>query len=157
VEGNNGENRSLDGMLTHDSKKPRSIWWAYKCYGDMTGKLYDVSVVEEKPGYRVDGLTAYNAETKETRILIGSYENERTLDIRLALTGFKSSGSFFRKDRIRIKALRIPDTGTNPFESPLPILDESNVKPGKDLILHLPHIAPGEVVSVQLGLDSRIE
>jgi hypothetical protein len=149
VKGNNGENRSLDGMLTHDTKKPRSIWWAYKYYGDMEGSLYDLSVMEAKPRFRVNGLASYDPVAGDGRILLGSYEKERTLDICLNISGITVSHSLFRMDRIRTRAFRIPDTQTKPLEAPLLILDNTIAVPGKDLVLHLPQLAPGEVISME--------
>ncbi|MBN1900402.1 hypothetical protein JW926_03640 [Candidatus Sumerlaeota bacterium] len=51
---------------------------------------------------------------------------------------------------LKLKAFRIPDTGTQPLGAPLEILDETIKVSGKDLSLNLPDLAPGEVISIEI-------
>lgn len=65
------ENQSLDGILTHPDRQPRSTWWAYKGYADVTGRLVDLS-----PSAAVDGVAGMDPKTKAVRVILGRDGNE---------------------------------------------------------------------------------
>ena len=150
VVGNNGENASLDGMLTHDTKRPRSCWWAYKCYGDMAGKLFQVARKGE-PTPRIDGLACYDSEAAIAQVLVGSYEKERRMDVALTFLNVNKARGLSRWNKVRVIAERIPSTGTEPLEKPIPVLDEKMSISDNTLTVTLPALAPDEAYSVRLS------
>ena len=54
----NGWQPMLNGLLTPELK-PRSTWWAFKAYGDLSGEL-----VEVKKGKWIHGIAGSTKKTK---------------------------------------------------------------------------------------------
>jgi hypothetical protein len=69
---NNGENASLDGLLTPDTKQPRSTWWMYERYAEMGGTLagFQPGVVKNGSGIvTFDGLAT--GQDGKVQVLFG--------------------------------------------------------------------------------------
>ncbi len=58
---------NLDGLLTDNSVAPRSIYWAYVKYGEMTGNMMNVSTTQAT----IDGVASLDSTTG--RALIGNF------------------------------------------------------------------------------------
>lgn len=61
-----GEHGTQLANLLTDDFKPRSTWWAYKAYADLTGRRAGLN----KSG-TVDGIAAWDAQRKTAQIILG--------------------------------------------------------------------------------------
>lgn len=57
---------ALSGLLTHDTKKPRSTWWVYRQYADMAGTWAELT-----PTTSVNGLAAVDEAENLATVLLG--------------------------------------------------------------------------------------
>ncbi len=108
-------------MLTPDNKLPRSNWWAYKTYAEMSGKLYDIVRTTNTPLPLADGLAAFDSDTKKTIILLGSYESTKKLEFNVTLFNLDKLSGLVKNNRIFLTTELIPYTSTNTLSSPIQI------------------------------------
>jgi hypothetical protein len=72
---NNCFNSTLTGVVTID-RKPRSLWWLYKYYADMTGQIKYLD------GYsNITGFSATDNNTHTTRFLIGALNSSQNVNL----------------------------------------------------------------------------
>ena len=98
------ENQSLDGILTHPDKQPRSPWWAYKGYADITGRL-----VEVRPGASVDGVAGLDAQARTVRAILG--RDGGSGDVQVDVAHVQGS-------KVHVRAERIPASGWDAVATP---------------------------------------
>jgi len=149
VGGDNGENRSLDGMLTYDTKQPRSHWWAYKAYGDVTGQMVDVAR-GGSPTPLIDGVAGYDNAAASAVVVIGSYETTKTMDVALTITNLNQAPSLAAGGSVYALVERIPYTGTDPLAAPERISGGNVPVSGNSLTLNLPALPPNGAYEVRL-------
>ena len=119
----NTYNASLDGLLTDDTKLPRSTWWVYKRYGEMTGTMVQVDA-----GASVNGLASVNATTDVATILIGRDFNDFGYQstvptttpplANLQLTGIVASMGIPLGTPLSVELQRIADRGYAAYTGP---------------------------------------
>jgi hypothetical protein len=105
---------TLQGLLTKTDREPRSLWWMYKSYGDLTGQI-----VEVDPGKTVDGVVAIDTETDIVRAVIGRYE-----DISEPVL-IRFQGIDRRFNTARVQAEHIKNTEAEPLEKPERTLEQT--------------------------------
>lgn len=124
VVGFNSSNDSLSGLLTHDTKEPRSTWWVYRQYADMAGQWADFDASTS-----VDGLAAIDATGKTVTVLLGRDFGDAGVvvgpaapanpeDVRLNLTGLGAVTEAGAERRSLLVVSHIPDSGTNALAAP---------------------------------------
>ena len=105
---NNGFNASLDGLLTHDTKKPRSTWWTYKYYADITGKIVKVT----RPGrdIPIDGVAGYDisGDKPVARMLFGWFLPKTKTDLTINIRNINKVKGLKTKGKVHVKVTRIP-------------------------------------------------
>jgi len=130
------ENQSLDGILTPD-KQPRSAWWAYKGYADITGRL-----VEVRPSASVDGVASLDVRSKTVRVILGR-DGGTSGSVEMLINGLKSQ-------KMHILAQRIPASGWDALAKPETKLDEDYVVTGGRLKVGLPDFGPSDAYVITL-------
>lgn len=109
----NCDNQTLDGILTYPERKPRSTWWAYKGYGDITGRLLQV-----EPSQTVAAVAGLDPRSGEVRVVLGRDGGTAgAVEVLLAGAGRFSGGA-------RVTASRIPASGPKALSAPTPVIDE---------------------------------
>ncbi len=146
--GFNGFNQSLDGLLTPDGQ-PRSTWWTYKAYGELSGKM---TKIDPDRG-TVRGVASYNATTKEARLVLGREMGYfgGTVNVPLTLAHLTHTGLFAEGERVRIVANRIADSGANALAAPPAAVDTTAVVVNGALRFTLPNFGPSDAYSVLIA------
>lgn len=108
----------LTGILTPDLK-PRSVWWTYKAYGDITGERVAVH-----PGLSVHGVAGVDEADESVRMVLGRDEGTDA-EVRIRVDGLGGVPCLAGRKAVRIEAQRIPNTEYEPLEALEPMLDEN--------------------------------
>lgn len=139
---NNGGNYSLDGILTHPDRRPRSTWWAYKEYAEVNGRLVGLT-----PSVTINGVAGVDADAKEVRVLLGRHGGIKgEAEVRFVNL---DKLPFLRRDgKVRIVAERIPDSGWKALESPLRVTGAEHPLRENELTLTLPDFGPSDAFLV---------
>ena len=130
------ENQSLDGILTPD-KQPRSAWWAYKGYADITGRL-----VEVRPSASVDGVAGLDVQSKTVRVILGR-DGGTSGSVEVNIENLKSS-------KVHILAQRIPASGWDALARPETKLDADYSVEGGRLKVMLLDFGPSDAYVITL-------
>ncbi len=139
----NGWQPMLDGLLTPD-QKPRSTWWVFKAYADLSGTL-----VKVMKGKWVHGIAGVSREDETVQILIGKNEYPPK-DSEVVITGLKGTPYLFKAGAVRVVAQRIPNSGWRELGSPETLVDALRpVKDGK-LSLSFPELAAHDALVIKL-------
>ena len=106
--GNNGFNDSLDGLLTHDTKQPRSTWWTYKYYADITGNI--VEVKRHGLNTPIDGVAGYDVSGDKpvARMLFGWFLPKNKTDLTLNIRNLDKVKGLAANGKVHVKVTRIP-------------------------------------------------
>ncbi len=143
---NNGFNNSLDGLLTPDTKQPRSVWWVYEKYAEMSGNYVSLTGSSS-----VTGLASVDAANKELMVLLGR-------DVGYDPTGFGPLSVTLQVDQLRTALgfsgmlqadlWRIPNSGSDALASPT--LAGSSLLAADSLSLTLPNFGANDAYYVTL-------
>lgn len=118
-------NTSLDGLLTEDSE-PRSTWWVYKKYSEMSGKIFTVQGTDS-----VTGLAAFDEGAQVAMMILGRDFGETGAGprpdvpsvvepVEIDLSGLINRYASADENRPLLLSLsHIPDSGTESLSSPL--------------------------------------
>ncbi len=141
-------NFSLDGLLTNDLK-PRSTWWTYKYYGDISGELVKVSYETGS----VRGVAGYDQAKKEFRMVLGrglgTGPSGMSDDIPVTVKNMAIPGIFSEGDKVRIQARRIADSKWDPVPDEPPVtVDMTAIIAGGQITLTLPKFGPSDSYAV---------
>jgi hypothetical protein len=131
---------SLSGILTQREKLPRSTWWAYKGYADVTGRLVSV-----QPSATVDGVAGYDADAKEARVVLGRMAGDTAAGaVELRLLDLAGASGLVLDGETHVTAQRIPMSGWESLACPVAVLDaEYQVREGR-VTLALPEFGPND-------------
>lgn len=133
---------SLDGILIPRTGKPRSTWWVYRRYADVTGTLVRVT-----GGDSVRGIAGRDEKTKQVAALIGR-EGEGKADVRLRFAGLDRAK--FLRGTVRVVVERIPDSGWNHLPEPEVIQDCVRPLFGTELTVIVPGVGPNDACFVRI-------
>jgi len=134
---------SLDGILVPSTKKPRSVWWVYRRYADLTGVLVHV-----EPGESLCGIAAVDAGKKQIGLLIG-HDGPRPTDAGLQFINLDRVG--FLSDRVQVTVERIPDMGWKPLQEPEVVHQSVRTLLGHEMTIRVPNIGPHDAFFVRLS------
>jgi hypothetical protein len=135
---------TLGGFLTYPDLKPRSTWWVMKAYADISGNLAEVI-----PDSTMEGIAGIDDDSQRIRILLGrgDYGSEddvvriRNLDKVSWLSGL---------DSVHVLANRIPDSGWDPLQSPLKVMEMNAGVRQNTLRLSFPDFGLNEALEIVL-------
>jgi len=137
-------NESLDGILTHPDRKPRSAWWTYKAYADITGRMVTVT-----PSATVDGIAGCDAGAGQVRVLLGR-DGVDPQDVTVVFGNAKSMPWLVKSGRVRVVAERIPDSGWKALSAPTEVFDSVEEVRGGSFSVVLPAFGPSDAFVVTL-------
>ncbi|MBD3239309.1 MAG: hypothetical protein GF331_01890 [Chitinivibrionales bacterium] len=144
-----GDPSNLNGLLTHEDKLPRSMWWAYYEYAQLQGTLarvtrkqnIDAVVVIDEAGQRVRGVFGR----------FGGFTEEPTggIDVRLRNTG--RSGVLPAAGTVRVVVRHIPNSGASALQSPTTVVDRDYTVSSGSLVVTVPDVGPRDafVMTIQ--------
>ncbi len=137
-----GHRDNLNELIAAPSSTSvRSIWWAYKAYGDMTGELATRAVATA-----TDGLATIDQTKREIRILVGSlYAGSKTIsltNIPNYMTG--SSG------KVNVLVERIPNSEASDWGAPLQVANYAAALNGNNLDITLTDFGLWDAYSIQV-------
>jgi hypothetical protein len=126
---NNSDNASLDGLLTPDTKQPRSTWWVYEKYGEMGGTVsgFTAGVAKNNKGLTTfDGLST--KEDGKAHVLIGRFRTYPSeLDsspVQVKLTNLGQVANLLYDGAVRVTGEQIADTDLDPSPGPVVRMDQ---------------------------------
>ncbi len=134
------ENQSLDGILTHPDKQPRSTWWAYKGYADVTGRLASL-----EPSAALDGVAGLDLKTKTARVVLGRNGGDAG-PVEVEFLGMGALGK-----TVHVFAERISDSGWKALTSPLISLNADYPVLQGRLKITLPDFGPSDAFTIRLS------
>jgi xylan 1,4-beta-xylosidase len=134
---------SLAGILVPSTKEPRSVWWVYRRYADLTGTL--VRVEQSKS---ICGLASVDAKKKQIGLLIGHNGQAKT-DARLRFVNLDRVG--FLSDKVRVSVERIPDVGWKPLQEPEVVHQSVRTLFSNEITIPVPNIGQQDAFFVRLS------
>ncbi|MBN2352656.1 MAG: LamG domain-containing protein [Spirochaetales bacterium] len=145
---NNCFNDSLDGLLDVDKSSPRSLWWAFKLYADMEGRLAEVA--PKNTLCAIDGLAAYDAPAAKARILLGRYlrREQGEKDVAVEITAIPDK--MLVNGRVKVTLLKIPASGKKPLLSPVSLSKTIVKTEGDTLKVTLPQAGAEDAFLITL-------
>jgi hypothetical protein len=118
TKGNWADANQLEGLVTDPSTpQPRSIWWVYKKYADMTGNLVTTTLSSA-----INGFGSYDVGMGKAMVLAGNQggSGARTIQLNNIPSAIVSGGS------VALTLEQIPDTEKAALTSPT-IISQSNI------------------------------
>lgn len=118
--GDNCENASLNGLLTADTKQPRSTYWVYERYGQMSGTVagFKQGVVRNDAGIATfDGLAT--KDDGVAHVLFGRTRSTDGSDVEVKLTNLDQVANLVRDGAVRVTGEVIADTKTAASSGPV--------------------------------------
>jgi xylan 1,4-beta-xylosidase len=111
VGGEGGDFPRLSGLITDpNAPQPRSVWWVYKSYADMTG-----NIVKTTAATVINGLGSYDTATNTAKVLIGNQAGvigSKTITLKGLPQALQGNGN------VLAKIEHIPNTESNPLYVP---------------------------------------
>lgn len=136
----------LDGIVTHGSPQyPRSAWWAYKSYADISGRL--VGVIPGPIPNSVDGVAGQDAAKREARAVLGRYAGSGSLDVKLVNVG--SVPFLTGTGTIHVTAKRIPNTADARLAAPTTAVDANYGISNNSMQFTIPAFADSDAYAIQ--------
>jgi len=135
----NGQNncwtRTLEGLLTPDTRQPRAIWWAYKAYGEGAGRRVESSSSNRRTFVLASGAGEEAPATEPAQVIVGAYTVLGDLSPVTTVVTMKnlSNVPYLRgRNSVRVSVTPIVDTDEAavvslppPSESVVPISNDS--------------------------------
>jgi len=144
----NGWQPMLGGLLTPD-QRPRSTWWVFKAYADLSGAAIPVM-----KGKWIHGIGGASKEDETVQILIGKNEYPPK-DRGVVITGFKETPYLLQQGTVRVIAERIPNSGWQELRSPETIMDATRLVNEDKLSLEFPEQAAHDALVITLVHPNR--
>ena len=139
--------QSLDGLLAVDYEgenyAPRSVWWAYRYYADMSG--WTVPIDGPIMQWQLDGLLSWNSAGNVSILLGRIGESNQSVAVDFTLNGISMS-SFI------VSMQFIPYTGMLPLYNPVPVhLDVVMETENDSFTMNLPKLYKDEAVWITVS------
>ncbi|MCX8053250.1 MAG: hypothetical protein N3B12_05530, partial [Armatimonadetes bacterium] len=133
---------SLDGILTPKGKKPRSTWWVYRRYADLTGVLVQTEACSD-----IRAIAGRDDAKNQVATLIGC-NGQAKLDVRIRFVNLNRMKAL--RDEVRVRVERIPDIGWEHLPEPQVIQDTVRPLFGSEITVIVPSLGPNDACFVQL-------
>ena len=144
---------SLSGILTREEKKPRSTWWAYKGYADITGRLVSV-----QSSATVDGVAGHDAAAREARAVLGRVAAEGpAIAVQMSFTNMARAPGLVRDGKTHVTAQRIPMSGWEALASPVPVFDADYEVWDAQVTVTLPEFGPDDAYLITVRPPASVE
>eukprot|EP01045_Picozoa_sp_COSAG04_P010253 COSAG04_NODE_622_length_11834_cov_56.658969_5_plen_461_part_00 len=140
---NNCRTQTLDGILTPHFQ-PRATYWAYRRYAELAGELISVAYDDA-----VDGIASLDHDAKAVRLLLGRNGNEVPHNL-IVLKNLDRIPWLAGQSALNVTAHRIPNTGWDVLETPIPLKSASVAVTKGSVTLHFPEFVAGDALSIDL-------
>jgi hypothetical protein len=138
---------SLNGLLTFDGTQPRSVWWAYKGYADVSGRLVDVAASPT-----VDAVAGQDLSQLTASVVLGRWGGTENVAVRFRNIG---SVSYLNNGgKIRVVAQRIAYSADSPLVAPTKTIDVDYAVSGDELTVVLPDFGSYDAYTIKLSPGS---
>jgi hypothetical protein len=114
----------LNGLMYLDEDLnlyPTGIWWVYKRYADITGKLINTTPTE---GNGVAAVAGIDKPDGKARILLGAIGAENVGNVGVEIKGFNNTGFLVKDGKVKATIEKISHNDGKPVEIPEEVLDE---------------------------------
>ena len=128
---------SFCGLLTSDNQHPTALYWVYRGYSDMSGRLVDASTSDK----RTVALASIDPAKKEMRVTLGRYGQDGTSPVRLTIASPPLAGQEVHATLYRIPA---PDGRDQARGKPVVAFDRNQTLPKGDLSFVIKEFANDE-------------
>ena len=135
--------KSLDGILTTDGANPRSVWWVYKGYADITGNIVGVTATSG-----VGAIAGADAGSSSGGVVIGRIGGSGAVNVQFNNV---DSASFLNNGGVRVVAQRIPDSNTGALASPTTVFDTNYTVTNDSFTVSLPNFSLSEAYILRLS------
>jgi len=142
--GSNCNNNSLDGILTFDNTQPRSAWWAYRGYANITGRIVRLS-----PGGTVDGVAGQDSGLQTASVVLG--REGASGDVLVNFTRISSAAYLNNAGQVRVVAKRIPDSGSSSLSGPTTVVDADYAVSNDSVSVTLPDFGYSDAYIIKLS------
>lgn len=146
--------------MTIKTKRPRSAWWAYKYYADITGNI--VAVTRPDRDTPMDGVAGYDisGDKPVARMLFGWFLPRANTDLTLNIRNLDKVKGLTANGKVHVKITRIPFTDYKECkETDLSIMIDTDMKVSNGLLKIVLDKAnallPDEACAVELTLVSK--
>lgn len=145
----NGSNLTLDGILTHPEREPRSVWWAYKGYADITGTLVDVTANDQK----FSAVAGYDAARRQAIAIIGQVHRVAVPDapVVVRFAGLDKAAGLVKNNKVRVTGAWIPNSETKALLRPLATLDGEYEVKDNAITVVIPNMGRMDAYQLTLG------
>jgi hypothetical protein len=134
----------LNNTLTYPDQKPRAVWWVYKSYADMTGRITELFGTTE-----FAGLATKDSGLGTGHILLGNLSTSSSVN--LNLTNLDKSPFYSPGGQVKVTVNHIPNTGFNALVSPITLSDSSHTPVNNNLTVPISGMQPNDVYLVSLA------
>ncbi len=142
----NAWNATLGGLVTYPQRKPRSNWWAYKGYAQVSGQFLKVDRADT-----VDGIAAFDSDAEEVTILLGRDAQEISEEVILEIKGIDRRRELVSAfGQICVKGYRIPDTGKEELLEMVLEFERKITLGGADIHVKLPDFGKTDAYFLKL-------
>ncbi|MCK9618589.1 MAG: T9SS type A sorting domain-containing protein [Lentimicrobiaceae bacterium] len=135
----------LDGLVSQDGLYPRSIWWAYKGYGDITGRLYAVTTGDSN----YDGIAGYDSVSKIGKAVFGNYTSSNA-GVQLRFSHLDLMSGLVNEGKIHVKVESVPNSETSNLTSIPTVVDSEFTVSNNEVVVPLASFEPWGAVLVTL-------
>ena len=133
----------MNGIVTNESpKRPRSTWWVYKGYADISGRLVGVTQLNG-----TSTIAGKDSALGTANVLIG---NHGGVPVDVQFTNLSSSPYLIIGGQVRVKAYRIANNSYNAVPTLPTMIDSDYAVVGDSITVGLPSFAGGDAYIVQL-------
>src|SRR6058998_3383500 len=123
---------TLDNVAPNNSKTP--LWWAYKAYADITGRLVQVG---SSPS--IDGIAGHDSSTRTARVILGRHGGAAG-DIGVSITALSRVSYLASGGKVHVVAERITNS-TRGGNLPQRVIDTDYPISGDQIAVVLPSFA----------------
>ena len=142
TKGNWAEANQIEGLVTDpNNPQPRSIWWVYKRYADMTGNLVTTTFASA-----INGLGSYDASTGTAMVLIGNQNGPGAKTIKLN----NIPAALLSNGRVAATVEQIPDTETAALSAPVVISQSDQIVNSGSLNVPIANFGAWEAYAITL-------
>lgn len=120
----NCSNKTLDGLLTPNTFKPRAAWWTYKAYADgITSRVQSQS---NSP--LVVALASSSNPDGKAQVILGYFEQNHsppTANVSVTLKNLHKLGFTHKGQRLHLKLEKIPNTDEQVVQKLISVKEEN--------------------------------
>lgn len=145
----NGDEQRISGLVTDPKNpQPRSIWWIYKHYAEMTGNIYTTTFATS-----LNGFGTYDPKTQIIRVLAGNQGGpEGTKSVLLS----NIPSQIAPDNKLVVRSERIMNSNTSALTRPQVISAETMNVVNNNLLVSVPSIGKNDALYITAQMPPQI-